>query len=169
MSQHDASLDDGRGPLTGRMVLAATVAAFLVIIGVNAIMSYYAVTTFRGLADPSPYEHGLAYEKDILAAKAQDALGWDVSAHVARGDDGKKAVEVRFMGPDGAPVSGLAVSASLVSPADARLDAALTLKEIQPGVYLGLVEAAPGQRDLMLEAVRGGERVFRSKNRIELQ
>ncbi|ACK52549.1 FixH family protein [Methylocella silvestris BL2] len=169
MSKRDLSFPEIRGPLTGWMVFAMTLAAFGVVFAVNGLMAYYAVSTFTGLADPSPYEHGLAYEKDILAAKAQDALGWDVSAHLTRDASGKEAIEARFKDRGGAPVPGLAVSAGFDSPADIKLDADLTLKEIEPGVYLGLVAARPGQWDLLIDARRDGERVFKSNNRVEIR
>lgn len=170
MTYPNDTLDDGgAGPVTGKVVLAITIAAFGVVIAVNGLMAYFAATTFRGLADPSPYEHGLAYENDIQAAKEQDARGWDVSAHLARDPSGGEAIEIRFRDHDGAPVTGLAVDTSLDSPADVRFDADISLKEIEPGVYLGLVSARPGQWDIVIDAKRDGERVFRSKNRVEMR
>ncbi len=72
-------------------------------------MAYYAISTFRGETDPSPYEHGLAYEKDIVAARAQAARGWNVSGRFTRDGD-ETAVQIRVLDSSlDAPVTGLKV------------------------------------------------------------
>ena len=68
----------GGRPLTGRSVLLMIIAFFSVMLLVNFIMAAYAVKTFSGLDTDNPYDSGLAYNKDIAAAKAQGALGWSV-------------------------------------------------------------------------------------------
>ena len=160
--------DSGR-PLTGWGVLGILIVGFGVMFAVNGLMAYYAVSTFRGETEASPYAHGLAYQKDIEAAKAQAALGWDVSAHVARDAEGAAAVEIRMRDAAAAPLQGLAVTSRLVSPADVKLDAALALAETAPGVYSGRTRASPGQWDLEIEAGRDGTRLFRSTNRLTLR
>lgn len=172
MSSHqpdEALNDDGGRPLTGRAVLAALVGCFGVMFAVNGIMAYYAVSTFTGVTEASPYEHGLAYEKDILAAKAQAELGWSVSGHVARDDAGAAAIEVRMQDAAGAPVQGLGVTARLESPANAKFDQKATLAETAPGVYAARVTAQPGPWDFEIEATQAGARVFKSQNRIALR
>ncbi|WP_395665829.1 FixH family protein [Methylocella sp.] len=160
---------DGR-ILTGRKVFLIAAASFGVVFGVNGLMAYYAVSTFSGLSEESPYEHGLGYQREIDAARVQDKRGWNVSAHVARDQaSGKRAIEARFLDRDGAPVTGLAVETTLEAPADVRLDAKLAMREVEPGVYLGLADARPGQWDLVIEADRGGEQMFRTKNRVDLR
>jgi nitrogen fixation protein FixH len=154
--------------LKGWMVLTLLLSFFGVIAGVNAIMIHYAVSTFRGEQEVSPYEHGLAYNKDIEAARAQQALGWNVSASVSRDTDGKALVEIVVTDAAQAPVTGLAFTSALDSPTDKKLDKQLPLSETAPGVYSGHVAANAGQWDLLLEASRDSEHVFRSKNRIAL-
>ncbi len=169
MSSHEA-LDDASGrPLTGWRTLGIAVACFSVIFAVNGFMAYSAISTFTGETEPSPYEHGLAYEKDIEAAKAQAALGWSVSGHVARDDSGAAAIEVSMLDAAGAPVRGLAVMARLELPENVKFDTNAPLAETAPGVYAGKVAAKPGQWDFQIEAKQGGARVFRSENRIALQ
>lgn len=170
MSSQDLLSDVAPGrPLTGWKILAIAVGCFGVVFAVNGLMAYYAISTFRGEVEASPYEHGLAYEKDILAAQAQGALGWNVSEHLARDSDGEATLEVRVVDRSGTPVTGLGVTTGFDSPADKRFDADLTLNETDPGVYLGRLSANPGQWDVILEAKRDGERVFKSKNRIALR
>lgn len=63
------------GTLTGRHVLAITVSAFAVIIGVNLVMAWQAVSTFPGLEVKSSYVAGLGFD---ARRKAQERLGWEV-------------------------------------------------------------------------------------------
>jgi nitrogen fixation protein FixH len=170
VSHHDLSFDEARGrPLTGWQTLWIAIACFGVVFAVNGWMAYLAISTFRGDADPSPYEHGLAYEKDIAAAKAQAALGWKVSEHFARDGDGEATIEVRMLDASGAPLAGLGVTTSFDSPADAKLDQSVALTETAPGVYSGRLKARRGQWDVDLEAARDGARAFKSINRVALQ
>ena len=169
MSRYDA-LDDASGrPLTGWRTLGIAVACFGVVFAVNGYMAYSAVSTFTGETEASPYEHGLAYEKDIDAAKAQAALGWSVSGHVARDDSGAAAIEIRMQDASGAPVRGLGVTARLDSPANVKFDTTTALAETAPGVYTGRVVVRPGPWDFEIEAAQGGARVFKSENRIALR
>jgi nitrogen fixation protein FixH len=170
MSTHDLPSDYAGGrPLTGWRTLWIAVGCFGVVFAVNGLMAYYAISTFTGETELSPYEHGLAYQKDIEAAKAQAALGWNVSAHVERAGEKEAAVQIRIEDRAGAPVPGLGVTTRLLSSADAKLDRTLTLAEAGPGVYEGRIGAGPGQWDLDIEAMRDGARVFKSINRITLR
>jgi nitrogen fixation protein FixH len=63
--------------LTGRHVLGITVGAFGVIIGVNLLMAYKAVSTFPGVEVASSYTAGVGFD---ARRAAQVALGWDVAA-----------------------------------------------------------------------------------------
>jgi nitrogen fixation protein FixH len=165
---HDDLMSGAGFALKGWMVLTLLLGFFGVVAGANTMMIHYAVTTFRGEQDPSPYEHGLAYDKDIAAARAQEALRWNVSAGVSRDKEGKAVVEVAVTDASQKPVTGLAFTSALVAPADKQLDKHLSLAETAPGIYSGRIAATPGQWDLLLEASHDSARVFRSKNRIAL-
>ncbi len=69
-------------PLTGRKVFLMFAAAFSVIIGVNLILAYKAVTTFPGLEVRNSYVASQSFDAERAA---QLALGWDVSAEVKDG------------------------------------------------------------------------------------
>ena len=62
--------------LTGRHVLAITLAAFGVIIAVNMVMAVKAVSTFPGLETPNSYVASQRFDRDRAA---QAALGWTVT------------------------------------------------------------------------------------------
>ena len=59
--------------LTGRHVLGITVTAFAVIIGVNLVLAYKAVSTFPGLEVANGYIASQTFDAE---RKAQVALGW---------------------------------------------------------------------------------------------
>jgi nitrogen fixation protein FixH len=63
--------------LTGPKVFVIVASAFTVIIGVNLIMAFKAVSTFPGLDTRNSY---VASQKFDAQRKAQVGLGWNVSA-----------------------------------------------------------------------------------------
>ena len=63
--------------LTGRKVLLIAVSAFAVIVGVNLVMAWKAVSTFPGLETPNSYVTSQTFDRDRTA---QEALGWRVES-----------------------------------------------------------------------------------------
>lgn len=61
------------GQITGRQVFVFTAGAFAVIIGVNVLMAYKAISTFPGLEVENSYVASQEFE---AARDAQTALGW---------------------------------------------------------------------------------------------
>lgn len=154
-------------PLTGAKFLAILLMSFAIVAAVNGTMIYYALTTFRGEVDPHPYEHGLAYNKDIAAAEAQYARDWQVSAHI--GSAGMaRTIEAVFRDRDSKALAGLAVVAKLEFATDMGRDKQIALAEAAPGVYRGAITARSGQWDLVIEAKRAAKLMFRSRNRVTL-
>jgi nitrogen fixation protein FixH len=166
-------VDPARGEqtrLTGRAVLLYVLAFFGVIVGVNLLMMKLAIDTMPGLEVDSSYRAGNAYNAEIAAARSQSARQWRVAGHVERGADGRAFLEVEARDRGGAPLTGLRFSAHLERPIDKRADRGVALSEQGLGIYRGEAESLPpGQWDLVLEAGRGSERLFLSKNRIELR
>lgn len=85
--------------LKGKHVLAITVSAFAVIIGVNLFMAFSAVGTFPGLETKNSYVASQQFDK--LRA-AQEALGWSVKAEV----EGEQLI-IDIRDGDGTPVEVL--------------------------------------------------------------
>jgi nitrogen fixation protein FixH len=157
-----------KGPrLTGLAFLAILLGTFAVVASVNGTMVYYALSTFRGEVDPHPYEHGLAYNKDITAAEAQDALHWHVSADVT-GRSSTRTVEAIFRDSTNQPLTGLTVTASLEFATDMTRDRHVTLTETTSGIYRGTLAVPAGQWDLVINGKRGAKQMFRSRNRIAI-
>ncbi|MBE0554088.1 MAG: FixH family protein, partial [Rhodobacteraceae bacterium] len=86
------------GELTGKHVLAITTGAFAVIIAVNVVMAFKAVSTFPGLEVQNSYVASQTWDKEMAAQKA---LGWNVAE-----DYDEKLGELRltFTDETGAPV-----------------------------------------------------------------
>jgi nitrogen fixation protein FixH len=155
-------------PLTGRTVLIWLIAFFATISIVNAIMIRAAITTFGGLETGSAYQAGRTFEREIAAARAQDARHWQVKANLRRAG-AEALVEIDARDAGGQALAGLAASATLHHPTDARADHVVPLNETAPGRFSGTAATAPGQWDILIELTRGPERVFRSRNRVVLQ
>ena len=148
-------------PLTGRRVLIYLIAFFAVVFAANAALVTFAIETLPGTEVDSAYRASLAFNREIAAAKAQTERGWKVAAHIER-------IDVRAAA--GAPLGGAGFMARLARPADERGDRVFALVERESGIYTGAAgDVAPGQWDLVIEAVRGNERVFLSRNRVVLQ
>jgi len=156
-------------PLTGFKVLLMLLAFFGVVIGVNVIMMQLAIKTLPGTEVDSAYSASLGYEKEIAAARDQEARHWQVDAHVERAVDGAAVLRVEARDKDGKPVTGLKFQGRFERPADKRADLSVALAEIGIGVYRGRSEnIAPGQWDLVLEGDGATGRMFLSKNRVVL-
>src|SRR5271169_5052217 len=113
--------DERRG--TEWIVLAALVMFFGTVFTANGALVYYALSTFSGEQEASPYEHGLAYDKDIDAARAQDSRGWNVTLSARRiAPDARASIAVVLRDANGEALQGLEVSASVEFPTDKHFD-----------------------------------------------
>jgi nitrogen fixation protein FixH len=165
----DSDYEPGGRPLTGWKVLAIFVGFFVTVFIVDGVMAFKAIRTFSGEVNPHPYERGLAYNKDIAAARAQAAREWKVDAHVSRAAPAEALVTVEARDASGQPVTGVEMNALFAAPADVARDVRVKLAETAPGRYAAKTALPPGQRDLVLTAERDGRELFRSKNRIDVE
>jgi nitrogen fixation protein FixH len=129
------------------------VGGFLVVIGVNATLIYFAQDTFSGLETASPYERGLDYNKALAAEAAQDRLGWQSQTAISGEIDGTRSLQVRLTDRDGHPLDGLTLVAYLVRPSNEGLDTTLVPRPLGDGRYAtSFVLPAAGQWELRLVA-----------------
>lgn len=145
--------DPGGRPFTGRAMLATILGFFAVIVAVNMLMAWLAVTNFRGVVVDSGYVASQDFNRDQQRLAAQAARGWRVAVAAPAG-----APQVTLTGPDGAPLSGLVVSGVIGRPADGRSETPLAFVETAPGVYAADAALAPGQWRLVLTAEGRGPR-----------
>ncbi len=158
-----------RGEITGTKVLIAFVAFFGVVAGVNGIMLQAATSTFGGVEVDSAYRVGLAFNQEIAAAAAQQARHWAVEAKVSRNADDRVDVRVRLRDARDAAPAALSLVARLAHPADRRRDRAITMRAAAPGEFRGETDAPAGEWDLLIEAARDGEVLYRSRGRLTLR
>jgi nitrogen fixation protein FixH len=156
-------------PLTGGKVLLMLLAFFGVVFGVNFLMMALAIGTLPGTEVDSAYSASLGYEKEIAAARDQNARNWKVDAHIQRDPDGGTTLQVEARDDSGKPMSGLTFQGRFERPTDRRADRPVQLAEMGIGVYRGAASLiAAGQWDLVLEGTAAGQRMFLSKNRVLL-
>ncbi|MDR6954523.1 nitrogen fixation protein FixH [Ancylobacter sp. 3268] len=148
-------------PLTGRMVLACFVGFFGVVFLANFILVRAALSSFGGVETESSYKAGLAFAREADAAARQEALHWQVAAHVADG-----VFEASARDAADQPLPDLAIAAVLHHPTDRRLDIVIDAEPAGPGVWRAAPAVPPGQWALMIDLSRHGERQFRSQNRV---
>jgi nitrogen fixation protein FixH len=165
------SISDGRRPpreVTGRVVFLCLFAFFVAVTAVNAVMIAAAVSTFGGVETESAYQAGLAFTRETATVAAQDALHWQVKAHVSSHPD---ATVIEVVGTDTSerPLADLQAVARLVHPTDRRADHIVALHQTASGKFAGTTGAVAGRWAVEIELSRGGVRMFRSKNRVFLQ
>jgi nitrogen fixation protein FixH len=155
-------------PLTGRKVLVMLLAFFGVMFGVNFYMAREAIKTHPGLDRANPYDQGVAYNKEIAAAKAQEALGWSVDLTRAQ-KGGATEVTATVKDKAGRLVSDLQATLHFEYPATSKRDRDVVASAVAEGVYSGEAELAPGHWDVVIEFTREGERLFRSRNAFNVE
>jgi nitrogen fixation protein FixH len=129
------------------------VGGFLVVIGVNATLIFFARDTFSGLETASPYERGLDYNKALAAQTEQDRLGWQSQTQVSDASEGMRSLQVRLTDRDGRPLDGLALSVYLIRPINEGLDLTVAPRPMGDGRYVATFALpAAGQWELRLVA-----------------
>ncbi len=157
-----------RRELTGRTVLLSLVAFFGVVAAANGALVHFALSTFAGVETGNAYKLGLAFQREIAAARTQDTLGWRIDASLRRAASNRTLIDVDAADAAGAPLVGKVLAALLKHPADSRLDHAVELTETARGHYAGVAIATAGQWDLLIDIVEGSERLYRSTSRVTL-
>jgi nitrogen fixation protein FixH len=155
--------------VTGRYVFLLCLAFFGVIVGVNATMLTLALRTMPGLDAKNGYVASQAMNREIASMQAQDERGWQATFS-ARLVGAVASVSLRLIDRQGQPVAGLSVLGRLRHPALTRADHGVSLSEVTPGVYAGRFDdVTQGGWTFAVEASRGGERLYVSRNRILLR
>lgn len=118
------------------------VGCFVLVVGVNATMAFFATTTFTGLATDNAYEKGRLYNHNLAMAKAQDEMGWTVETKVrpVAGATVQADIRVSYRDKDGKPVDNLSVRANLERPTAAGFDREIALPSLGGGLYGGVVD-----------------------------
>ncbi|MEM1129512.1 MAG: FixH family protein [Pseudomonadota bacterium] len=142
-------------PLTGRKVLAITVAAFTVIIGVNIVLAVMAVRTFPGMETKNSYVASQNFDEDRAA---QEELGWTVTSDY---DGGLLSVAISKT-ETGEPAEVAEFNALLGWATNTSADFYPTFVETG-GAYRAAVDLDPGKWTLHLRARAADGTLFRQR------
>lgn len=128
---------------------------FAVMIAANAVFLYSALTSFPGEQVKNSYVLGLDYNREVERRREQEALGW--SAEVGLADGGDRHLVVRMLDADQAPLTGLAVAASVHVAGEAKATT-IDLAEVSPGEYAAqIVAPAKARVEAQVSARRRSE------------
>ncbi len=135
---------------TGRHMLAAILAFFGVIIGVNVTLALFAGSSWTGLVVENSYVASQEFNARAAEGRAQAALGWSSALTIAGGHIG-----YRLADRHGKPISLAGGTAAFRHPAYAADDVTLPLapqtdgtlgaaKPIRDGVWIVEIHADAG-------------------------
>ncbi|HCY99288.1 MAG: nitrogen fixation protein FixH [Rhodobacterales bacterium RIFCSPHIGHO2_02_FULL_62_130] len=142
--------------LTGRHVLGITVTAFAVIIGVNLVLAYKAVSTFPGLEVANSYVASQGFDAEKTA---QMALGWtlDPIYDASRGE-----LRLAFTDSKGQPAPVADLTVLLGRTTEAKDDTRPEFAR-EAGVYVAKAALQPGKWMMHVEARAMDGTLFRQR------
>lgn len=108
------------------------IAGFAVVIAVNGIMMWQAITSFSGLYSDHARDHGVTYNRVIAEQKARDGLGWKVATSW---QPESQRLGLSLANADGSPLAGARVSVELVRPAEKRAPIDVDLTNLGDGRF----------------------------------
>lgn len=123
-------------PTRSRWIPWAFVGGMMLVVVVNAVMVWFALSTFTGVSTPRAYDRGRTYNDVLAEAARQDALGWQARVTLAGG-----IVTVDIRDPQNAPVHGELLGA-LHRPLN-REAVPLHFREVGPGRFTAEVVNLP--------------------------
>ncbi len=135
-------------PFTGWHMLAVMVAFFGVVIAVNVTMMTVARGSFGGIVVENSYVASQEFNGWLRAARAQEALGWQVDSAVAP----DRSVTVSVIGAS----DPLAVTAMARHPLGRLPDQALTFRRTADGRYVSSAPLPEGRWTLRIQLASGG-------------
>ena len=142
--------------LTGKHVLAITVGFFGVIIAVNVVMAYKAVSTFPGLEVANSYVASQTFDDERAA---QEALGWSL---VPEYDGTAKAMRLTFTDASGLPVVLKDIDVLIGRTTSAAHDTRPSFAR-DSGAYVGAADLGPGKWMMHVEAHALDGTLFRQR------
>lgn len=140
--------------LTGKHVLAITVGAFSVIIAVNFLLAYKAVSTFPGLEVQNSY---VASQEFDAAKAAQVALGWTLTPSYEAGQ-----LRLAFTDGQGRAVTLGGLGVLIGRPTETQEDVRPVFASSE-GVYVAAADLRPGKWMMQVEAQALDGTAFRQR------
>ena len=131
--------------ITGRQVLVFTVSAFAVIIAVNLLLAYKAISTFPGLEVSNSYVASQTFDADRTA---QLALNWTLTHSY---DAGAHQLRLAFVDGAGQPVTLADLSVLVGRTTETTDDVRPDFRQVD-GVYVAPADLAMGKWMMAVEA-----------------
>ena len=148
---------------TGRQFLAIMVGSFVLVTAVNALMIWYALSSWSGLVSDSAYAEGLGFDRVLAASRAEAALGW--KGTIAYDPAGR--IVFHLVDSNGEPLSRMGVSLVMLRPTREGFDRSAPLHETMPGQYeVGMRPPLPGVWDVRVIVAAQGQTRFHAEQRI---
>lgn len=130
------------------------VAFFAVVVSVNGVMLYFALSTWTGLETEDHFRKGIAYNRDLAGARAQAERGWQVDSLFTPSGSRAGQIDLIFRDRDGQPLDGLRAEVTFVRPTSSGKDFATRLAPLGEGRYTAQITLPlPGQWDAQVFAV----------------
>jgi nitrogen fixation protein FixH len=141
-------------PFTGRKVLLGFVGAFGVIISVNLVLAFQAVSTFPGLEVKNSYVASQNFDADKAA---QLALGWDVGAAVQNGE-----LQLTILDQNANPVFA-DITSAIFGRATSVRDDQVPAFVFDGSIYRAPVVTSAGNWNLRLSVTASDGTIFRQR------
>lgn len=148
------------GPRRDRWIPWTFVGGMALVVVVNAIMVWFALSTFTGTTVDRSYERGRLYNQVLAEAERQARIGWRFSLLWEADATDRLSGRLVLVAADAgaAPLDRLSLDAVLLRPLEAPEPIALGFAQVAAGRYVAAVTLPkPGQWEVRLEARRGGE------------
>ncbi|WP_448192492.1 FixH family protein [Azospirillum sp. sgz301742] len=137
-------LPQNRPPVSGRRpgwyIPYIFFAFFGVVIAVNAVMAYYATSTFNGLETEDHFIKGIKYNQDLAGAKAQAERAWKVDLSFASPAPGKAKVALNLHDKNGNVLKDAKVRIKFIRPTMQGYDRAVQPEYAGDGRYVAAVD-----------------------------
>lgn len=151
-------------PLTGRRVLVVILGFFGLVMAMNGVFVWLALSSFSGVTSDTAYVDGLSYNETLAAAEAQKERGWTGVVSLAEG-----AVTLQLTDAQGKAVQGLRLEATIGRPATRIFDQRLILTEAAPGLYVAAAALAEGLWQVTVLGEDAEGHPFRTEARLWLR
>lgn len=111
------------------------VAFFLMVFAANGVMIFIAVDTWTGVSTDDAYRKGLAYNRELAAARSQQDAGWQVGFSFTQIDARRGRIEVDLRDREGRPLEGAGLHANVRRPTHQGHDFVAELSALGDGGY----------------------------------
>lgn len=131
----------------------------------NVWMAVVATSDANGsVVEPDYYRKAVQWDSTMALRAASDALGWRADVAIAGAVGAPARLELRLIDRDGAGVAGATVQVVLIHNTAAADHVNLVLRDVGEGRYVAEpMLPYPGQWEVRLDAVRGGEHFVGSR------